>query len=436
MNVFLDCGTNFCQGLKSHINKYNIDHTWIIHSFEANPFTYVHAKNIIARHFSHLNITLHNNAVWVESGSKPLTVEYQSEIGVRQLLKDNGFDASCVDLDADNALWVGGASNTMGEQFKVTPEMDKLKHLDVRAKSIDFIKFIEHLGKVNIYIKMDIEGSEYEVLSKLLASPAIKNIKEITIEWHNRLLTKSYDQKYIMDALLSKGVRLHSKSINDKIDEIESRVRSAPLIMPHISDYHYAYWERVVPLITVNGLWCEFGVYRGRSIQRIAKLSDHIIYGFDSFEGLPEDWDSENPKGCYGSGGVIPNGAIVGNNHSMFDSSPTANTEPWHHTIYLIKGYFQDTLPPFVKEHHEDAAFLHIDSDLYSSCNTILFNFRHKIVNGTILCFDDFMDFAAYRDGEIKSLAEFLLANDLDYEPLIHHGVGAHYSQACIRIIK
>ncbi len=225
-------------------------------------------------------------------------------------------------------------------------------------------------------------------------------------------------------------------SIDSKIEEIENRVRSAPLIMPHISDYHYAYWARVVPLISIEGLWCEFGVYRGRSIQRIAKLSNHVIYGFDCFEGLPEDWDLDNPKGCYGSGGVIPKGAIVGNNHNMFDPSPTANIEPWHPTIYLIKGYFQDTLPTFVAEHNEAAAFLHIDSDLYSSCNTILFNFRDKIVDGTILCFDDFMDFPSYRDGEIKSFAEFLLVNDLKYEPLIHHGIGANYSQACFRIIK
>jgi hypothetical protein len=227
---------------------------------------------------------------------------------------------------------------------------------------------------------------------------------------------------------------LNESSISDKIDEIERRVRSAPLVMPHLSDYHYAYWAQVVPLITLDGLWCEFGVYRGRSIQRIAKLSDHIIYGFDCFEGLPEDWDINNPKGCYSSGGVIPSGAIVGNNHNMFDPSPTVNIEPWHPSIRLIKGYFQDTLPKFVKQHEESAAFLHIDSDLYSSCNTILFNFRHKIINGTIICFDDFMDFPAYRDGEIKSFAEFLLAHGLEYDPLIYHGVGADYSQACFRI--
>jgi FkbM family methyltransferase len=210
MKTFLDCGTNFCQGLKAHIEQYKIDESWTIHSFEANPNTYKHAKNIINRHFSHLNITLHNVAVWVEGGDLPITVEYQSAEGIKSLLLTNGFDVDCVDLSSEDALWVGGASNTMGDQYLATPQMNELRSLDVKAKGIDFIRFVETLDHGDIYIKMDIEGAEYLVLDRLLTSSAIKNIKEITVEWHNRMLVKSYDQKYIMDKLISKGVSIRS----------------------------------------------------------------------------------------------------------------------------------------------------------------------------------------------------------------------------------
>ena len=41
-----------------------------------------------------------------------------------------------------------------------------------------------------------------------------------------------------------------------------------------------------------NGLFLEFGVSAGRTVNYIASLvPDKTIYGFDSFEGLPEDWN-------------------------------------------------------------------------------------------------------------------------------------------------
>ena len=39
-----------------------------------------------------------------------------------------------------------------------------------------------------------------------------------------------------------------------------------------------------------NGLILEFGVRHGTSIRQLASLTSKPIYGFDSFEGLPEDW--------------------------------------------------------------------------------------------------------------------------------------------------
>jgi macrocin-O-methyltransferase TylF-like protien len=48
------------------------------------------------------------------------------------------------------------------------------------------------------------------------------------------------------------------------------------------------------------GLVCEFGVWRGDSLRRLAALfSERTIYGFDSFEGLPEDWKPGFPQGHF-----------------------------------------------------------------------------------------------------------------------------------------
>jgi hypothetical protein len=180
----------------------------------------------------------------------------------------------------------------------------------------------------------------------------------------------------------------------------------------------------------------EFGVFRGRSIQKISSLTNNTVYGFDSFDGLHEYWDTNNPKGVYNSGGKIPEGAIVGDNHSMFDSSPTKNIEPWNKNVKLIQGYFENTLPQFLKENKENVAFVNIDSDLYSSCVTVLNNLKPRIVEGTIICFDELLDYPSYKEHEIKAFAEFLIDTGWNIEPLIYNSVGASYTQASIKIIK
>jgi len=57
-----------------------------------------------------------------------------------------------------------------------------------------------------------------------------------------------------------------------------------------------------------KGYFLEFGVHTGGTITQAAKLrSDQQFYGFDSFEGLPEDWDgTSKSKGDFDLGGVLP----------------------------------------------------------------------------------------------------------------------------------
>lgn len=117
----------------------------------------------------------------------------------------------------------------------------------------------------------------------------------------------------------------------------------------------------------------ECGVYRGASISRIRAVfgSSYDIWGFDSFEGLPEDWKgapSHCKKGCFSTGGSIP--SIEG--------------------VTFVKGWFEDTLPSFVKEHPEGLALLFIDCDLYNSSLQALTILNPIIKHGTILVFDEY----------------------------------------------
>lgn len=159
-----------------------------------------------------------------------------------------------------------------------------------------------------------------------------------------------------------------------------------------------------------GGLICEFGVFRGTTINYLAGLTNETIHGFDSFEGLPERWRPNFDKG-------------------RFKVSSLPNVKK---NVTLHKGWFENTIPPFLESHSGKASFLHVDCDLYSSTKTIFLNFRDRIVPGTVIVFDEFFNYPGWQEGEAKALKEFIEDTGLSYEWI---GYCCYHSQAAI-IIK
>lgn len=94
--------------------------------------------------------------------------------------------------------------------------------------------------------------------------------------------------------------------------------------------------------------------------------------GFDSFEGLPEDWTKNNPKGAMGDvGGAMP---------QIEDDR-----------VSFVKGWFQTTLPGFLNGFTPRSRLVvHNDSDLYSSTLFTLASLNRLLLPGTVVIFDDF----------------------------------------------
>lgn len=153
--------------------------------------------------------------------------------------------------------------------------------------------------------------------------------------------------------------------------------------------------EFALGLVTVDGVFAEFGVHQGTSISVIAARTTNTVYGFDSFEGLPEDWMATFRKGAFDLKGVPP--ALAAPN------------------IRLIKGWFDATLPAFAAEVAGPAAFLHVDSDLYSSAKTIFDTLGDRIVTGTVIVFDEYMNYPGWEQHEAKAFAEFCRARNVTY---------------------
>ena len=88
--------------------------------------------------------------------------------------------------------------------------------------------------------------------------------------------------------------------------------------------------------------------------------------------------------------------------------------------IVVHKGWFDETLPKWVKEDSENIAFLHIDCDLYSSTKAILTKLNYRIVEGTIILFDEYFNYPFWQHHEYKAYQEFAVQNNVKYEYLCY----------------
>ena len=144
-----------------------------------------------------------------------------------------------------------------------------------------------------------------------------------------------------------------------------------------------------------NGLFLEFGVYNGSSINILSKLRPNkIFHGFDTFTGLPEDWDLGDKK--------------IKAGHFYLEEMPSVDKN-----VILHKGLFEDTIPKWQKKYREKISFINIDCDLYSSTKTVLEHLNSQIVKNTIIRFDDLLPspirpYPKWLEGEWKALSEWV----------------------------
>ena len=117
--------------------------------------------------------------------------------------------------------------------------------------------------------------------------------------------------------------------------------------IPNVNVYPLKYvFEHMRLSHKPNTLWLEFGVATGSTINYISRFTNDKVYGFDSFEGLPEKWRDGFEKGVFNMNGNLP--------------QVNSNVE-------LIKGWFNKTLLNFIQTHNKKVSFIHMDADLYSS---------------------------------------------------------------------
>lgn len=143
-----------------------------------------------------------------------------------------------------------------------------------------------------------------------------------------------------------------------------------------------------------DGVHTEFGVYKGESLGFIANRIDSVVYGFDSFQGLPDDWFFGVGKGAFSLGGEAP------------------HVDTLQRNFRLVVGPFTDSIPIFLKAINKPLAFMHVDCSLYASARDVLNGMADRIVPGTIAVFDEYFNYPGWQQHEHKALQEFCATYD------------------------
>jgi hypothetical protein len=141
--------------------------------------------------------------------------------------------------------------------------------------------------------------------------------------------------------------------------------------------------------------YLEFGVAAGRSFKwwvEHNQNADSRFFGFDTFTGLPEDWN------MFKAGAMSTNGIV-----------PDVNDD----RAFFIKGLFQDSLPGFLKTFQDNnRKIIHLDADLYSSTLYVLTMLHPYLKKNDVLLFDEF----AVPQHEFLAFSNFIQAYRFEYE--------------------
>lgn len=182
------------------------------------------------------------------------------------------------------------------------------------------------------------------------------------------------------------------------------------------TDYDLHDWVARTQLnekLLASGTVLEFGVATGRTLNHFARvLPQKTVHGFDGFVGLPEDWTSRMRKGFFARSSL---------------PSVRNNCELW-------VGWFNETLPGFCKsvQLNKPIALLHVDCDLYSSTVTVLSELKDNIVPGTVIVFDEYINYPGWQKDEFKAWQEFVKKHKLKYEYI---GYVSKHQKVAVRVL-
>lgn len=161
--VYLDCGANTGAVLEDEIRKHPAREYF---AFEPNPALMEPLRAVKNRH-PKTSIQLYNQAVWTEDSTMNFYLSRENSHG---------------ELVTDGSTLLHG-------KVPVHPRSGRIDYdHPLQVQSVDFGQWILNTFSPRdlIYLKMDIEGAEYAVLSRMIEDKSIHYIRKAFVEFHYR----------------------------------------------------------------------------------------------------------------------------------------------------------------------------------------------------------------------------------------------------------
>ena len=176
MKVFIDCGGHFGEGFAEFQRHLNIDPSWKIIMFEPNK---VSAQALREKHLP-----------WWKN-QKNIDIELRQEIA----WSSDGVGT----FMATTARGGGGPSNGVGSTAMPRANWNVPNAAeDYQVKTCDIAKLVLSFDSDDIiYLKLDVEGSEVEILERMIKTNAIDRVRHTWVEWHSRMFVdpKEYNSR-------------------------------------------------------------------------------------------------------------------------------------------------------------------------------------------------------------------------------------------------
>jgi len=194
---------------------------------------------------------------------------------------------------------------------------------------------------------------------------------------------------------------LVNESKQESVQAFKKHMEKAMLFRQKSRNQEYAI-RRAISNQIENGHFIELGVASGISCRLFAQIlakKSLSLTGFDSFEGLEEDWtgiQSGRAAGAFTQSNILPD---VPEN------------------VTLVKGWVQDTLPTYLENIETDArfGFIHMDMDTYKPTRFALEAIKPFLTSGTVILFDELYGYPGWRHHEYKALLEVLEPDTFTY---------------------
>lgn len=171
-DIFIDGGGNWRHIVDRYLKLAKFDEVYV---FEPNP--------IFHDSYNNSGYNLIKKAIWTKNGHMPFYISKDENQVASSLLKE--------------------------KLCKVDSKKIPYWHdQPIEVECIDFSKWISQFNELNnIILKLDIEGSEYDVLWKMIKDGSINRVNKLYVEFHSdTIFSKKKEENELIAALRSYGI--------------------------------------------------------------------------------------------------------------------------------------------------------------------------------------------------------------------------------------